>query len=135
MNIAIESIFVHESFYFLRHGAADWPDWNKPDDERPLTKEGGRELHKVGEFLARLKANPDLILTSPLPRAVETADIAAEHLRVRVHEEKLLAPGFMVDRFEASAQEISATGPYASWSRARLFVRHHSPCPGGSIKL
>ena len=83
--------------YFLRHGAADWPDWNKPDDERPLTKAGGRELHKVGEFLARLKANPDLILTSPLPRAVETADIAAEHLRVRVHEEKLLAPGFVVE--------------------------------------
>jgi hypothetical protein len=66
--------------YFLRHGAADWPTWNKPDDERPLTKAGGKELHKVGEFLARLKANPDLILTSPLPRAAETADIAAEHL-------------------------------------------------------
>lgn len=83
--------------FFLRHGAADWPTWNKPDDERPLTKAGGRELHKVGEFLARLKANPDLILTSPLPRAVETADIAAEHLRVRVHEEKLLGPGFVVE--------------------------------------
>ena len=83
--------------FFLRHGAADWPDWNKPDDERPITKAGSRELHKVGEFLARLKANPDLILTSPLPRAVETADIAAEHLQVRVHEEQLLAPGFVVE--------------------------------------
>ena len=80
--------------YFLRHGAADWPDWNQPDDERPLTKEGRRELHQVGEFLARLKAKPDLILTSPLPRASQTADIAAEHLQARVHEERLLAPGF-----------------------------------------
>jgi phosphohistidine phosphatase len=83
--------------YFLRHGAADWPDWNKPDDERPLTKTGIKELQKVGEFLARLKANPDLILTSPLPRAAETADIAAEHLKVRVHEENLLAPGFVIE--------------------------------------
>jgi hypothetical protein len=24
--------------YFLRHGEADWPDWKKSDDERPLTK-------------------------------------------------------------------------------------------------
>ena len=80
--------------YFLRHGAADWPDWKKSDDERPLTKAGREELHQVGEFLARLKANPDLILTSPLPRAAETAEIAAEHLRTRMCEEKLLAPGF-----------------------------------------
>lgn len=80
--------------YFLRHGAADWPDWKKPDDERPLTKAGRRELHQVGRFLARLGAKPDLILTSPLPRAVQTADTAAEHLKVRVREEKLLEPGF-----------------------------------------
>ena len=61
--------------YFLRHGAADWPDWNKPDDERPLTKAGEKEMHKVGEFLAALKVRPDVILTSPLPRAEQTADI------------------------------------------------------------
>jgi phosphohistidine phosphatase len=80
--------------YFLRHGAADWPDWNRPDDERPLTEAGRCELHQVSDLLVRLKANPDLIVTSPLPRAAQTADIAAEHLRVRVREEKLLAPGF-----------------------------------------
>jgi len=80
--------------YFLRHGAADWPDWKKPDEERPLTKAGRNELHQVGDFLAKLKAQPDLILTSPLPRASQTAEIAAEHLQVRVHEEKSLAPGF-----------------------------------------
>ncbi|MBA3651108.1 MAG: phosphohistidine phosphatase SixA [Chthoniobacterales bacterium] len=82
--------------YFLRHGAADWPDWEGSDDERPLTKAGQRELHQVGDFLARLKLKLDLVLTSPLPRAAQTADIAAEHLRVRVREEKLLGPGFGV---------------------------------------
>ena len=80
--------------YFLRHGAADWPDWDKPDDERPLTEEGRRELHQVGEFLARLKTKPDIILTSPLPRAAQTAEIAAEYLRAGVREEKALSPGF-----------------------------------------
>jgi len=51
-------------------------------------------MHHVGEFLARLKAQPDVILTSPLPRAAQTAEIAAKHLKVRVREEKLLTPGF-----------------------------------------
>ncbi len=83
--------------YFLRHGAADWPDWKKPDDERPLTKAGEKEMHKVGDLLARLGVNPDVILSSPLPRAAQTADIAAEHLKVRVCEEKLLSPGFRVE--------------------------------------
>jgi len=83
--------------YFLRHGAADWPDWKRSDDERPLTKAGRKELHQVGRFLARIGANPDLVLTSPLPRAAQTADIAAEHLAVRAREEKLLAPGFRRD--------------------------------------
>lgn len=83
--------------YFLRHGAADWLDWKKPDDERPLTKAGRKEMHEVGEFLAALKVQTDLILTSPLPRAAQTADIAAEHLKVRAREEKLLAPGFRVE--------------------------------------
>src|SRR5437588_89206 len=80
--------------YFLRHGEADWPDWEKTDDERPLTKRGKKEMHKVASFLKRVKARPDLIVTSPLPRASQTAEIAAEHLKVECREDKLLAPGF-----------------------------------------
>ncbi len=80
--------------FFLRHGKADWPDWQKPDDGRPLTEAGRDEVHLVAQLLVRLKAAPDLILTSPLPRAAETAEIAAEHLGVKLREEKLLEPGF-----------------------------------------
>jgi phosphohistidine phosphatase len=80
--------------YFLRHGEARPPDWKGPDDERPLTKAGRKEVHEVAEFLLRLKAKVDVILTSPLPRAAQTADIAAEHFKVRVREERLLSPGF-----------------------------------------
>ena len=80
--------------YFLRHGAADWPKWEGSDDDRPLTKSGEKEMHQVGKFLARLTTKVDVVLTSPLPRAAQTADIAAQHLKQRVHEERLLAPGF-----------------------------------------
>ena len=80
--------------YFLRHGEADWPDWNKPDDERPLTEKGKAEMHQVGAFLANLSVKPDAVLTSPLPRASQTAEIAAHYLDAKWSEDDLLAPGF-----------------------------------------
>ena len=81
---------------FLRHGEADWPSWKKSDDERPLTDFGKKEMRDVAKFLARLKVAPDLIVTSPLPRASQTAKIAAEYLKAKVREDELLAPGFGV---------------------------------------
>jgi phosphohistidine phosphatase len=80
--------------YFLRHGEADWPDWKKPDDERPLTKRGKKEMREVAKFLARLDVEPNLIVTSPLPRASQTAEIAADYLESELREDDLLAPGF-----------------------------------------
>ena len=80
--------------YFLRHGKADWLEWDKPDDERPLTKDGRREMRQIAKFLRELAVSPSIILTSPLPRALQTAEIAAEILRVDVREEPLLKKGF-----------------------------------------
>ena len=79
--------------YLLRHGKADWPNWNQPDDERPLTEEGKREVAAVAKFLKRLEITPE-ILTSPLPRASQTAAIAGKYLKARVGTEPVLCPGF-----------------------------------------
>ena len=80
--------------YFLRHGEADWPGWTKPDDERPLTDSGKKEVRQVGKFLNRLKVKPDLIVTSPLPRAFQTAEAAAEELKTKLRQDEALEPGF-----------------------------------------
>jgi phosphohistidine phosphatase SixA len=81
------------TLYFLRHGKSDLPIWDKPDDDRPLTKEGRKEVAAVARFLARLEITP-VILTSPLPRASQTAEIAGKHLTAKVRVEPLLRPGF-----------------------------------------
>ena len=80
--------------YFLRHGKADWLEWDQPDDERPLTKEGRREMRQIASFLREIGVAPSIVLTSPLPRALQTAEIAAEMLKVSVREEPLLKKGF-----------------------------------------
>jgi phosphohistidine phosphatase len=80
--------------YFLRHGEADWPNWTKSDDERPLTDFGKKEVRQVAKLLERLKVRPNSIVTSPLPRASQTAKIAAKCLKAKLREDESLAPGF-----------------------------------------
>jgi len=92
--------------YLLRHGKADWPDWTQPDDERPLTPEGKKEVAAVAKLLARLEIAP-IIFTSPLPRARQTAEIAGKYLRVAVREEPLLRPGFDAARLRKMLKNFS----------------------------
>ncbi len=80
--------------YLLRHGIADWPNWDRPDDERPLTEKGKKKMRRMAKFLRDLEVRPALILSSPLPRAWQTAEIAAEFLEVELQREDALSKGF-----------------------------------------
>jgi len=71
--------------YILRHGIAvdhGTPGY-EPDSERPLTPEGRRKTRLIARDLAKLDVKPDVILTSPLVRARQTADIVATILRLK----------------------------------------------------
>ncbi len=47
------------------------------DNERPLTTAGKIKFRTAARGLARVAPHPDVLLTSPRPRAQETAEIAA----------------------------------------------------------
>ncbi len=119
--------------YFLRHGLADWPNWNRPDDDRPLTEEGKVEAAAVGMLLARLEIAPEIV-TSPLPRASQTADIAGEYLKQKVRIDPLLRPGFNAVKLKQLIKKISGSS---------LMVVGHEPdftrtifeLTGGNTKL
>jgi phosphohistidine phosphatase len=65
-----------------------------PEDERPLTPRGEKRFREAARGLARICRRPDLLLTSPLVRARQTADIAAEAWgRIEPQEEDALAGG------------------------------------------
>ena len=61
--------------YLLRHGIAEDPRPSVADDERALTDEGREGLREARRAWSRLIQPPDLVITSPLRRARETADI------------------------------------------------------------
>lgn len=85
----------HE-LYLIRHGIAeergdDWPD----DTQRPLSEQGMSRLRKEARGLARIGVSFDVILTSPLVRTRQTAEIIAAAFDPLPHivNAESLAPG------------------------------------------
>jgi len=66
--------------YLLRHAIADDRSPSGRDYDRRLTDEGREKLRRVLKRAAAAGVQPSLILSSPLVRAVQTAEIAAEDL-------------------------------------------------------
>ena len=97
--------------YFLRHGIADWPDWDPArDHERPLTQEGVKKMKAEARTIAQLDLKLGAILASPYTRAYQTADLVAAKLGLEVRTEPLLAPGFNSDRLEEILRSYSNAG-------------------------
>ncbi|WP_460201134.1 phosphohistidine phosphatase SixA [Scytonema sp. NUACC21] len=62
--------------YLIRHGIAEEKQPKiKKDEERELTKEGQQKTEKVAQRLKKLGFHFDVIATSPLIRARQTAEI------------------------------------------------------------
>ena len=80
--------------YLLRHAHAGDPGaWDGPDSERPLSQKGRRQAQRLGAFLAERAFAPDAIVTSPMLRAKQTAEIVADALGIAVSvDERLAAP-------------------------------------------
>ncbi|MGH1396495.1 MAG: phosphohistidine phosphatase SixA [Trichormus sp.] len=79
--------------YFIRHGIAEEQQAGIKDEERQLTKEGRQKTEKVAQRLVKLGLQFDLIVTSPLVRARQTAEILLEvGLSSQMEESNHLAP-------------------------------------------
>jgi phosphohistidine phosphatase len=110
-----------QELYVVRHGIADargTPDI--PDNERRLTPDGRKRMRQIARGLRRLEIEPDRIVTSPLPRARETAEIVADALE-------------MSDRLELSdalhdTQDAKAVRDWLlTRTENRLMVVGHNP--------
>jgi len=87
--------------YFLRHGrAAEADTWHGTDFDRPLTDDGRERMLREARSIAQLVPGLDRIVTSPLVRARQTAEIVAAALKIpdRLVEDERLGAGFDLDR-------------------------------------
>jgi len=84
--------------YIVRHGiAVDREDPKCPaDPERYLTDEGMEKTRQAAGGVAQIGAVPDLMLTSPYLRALQTAELfaaALEYPKQKIQKSDLLLPG------------------------------------------
>lgn len=100
---------------FLRHGpAAD-------EEPRPLTPEGREKTERAARGIARLDLGIDAVLSSPLPRALETAEILARVLGLpKPRTSDLLLPDADAERLLPSLRAAvpALVGHEPSLSRA-----------------
>jgi phosphohistidine phosphatase len=109
--------------YIMRHGiAVDRGTAGYADDaKRPLTPEGAKKMSEITAGLVRVGFDPDWIVTSPLVRAAETAEIVADRLGRHVPRDSCdaLRPGGSAEALLA----FLAKQP----SRCRVLVVGHEP--------
>jgi len=73
----------------LRHGEAGRRSTSPGDSKRSLTAEGRQEIVDLSNGLKSLEVKLDCILTSPLLRAKQTAEIVAKSLKYKGKIEEL----------------------------------------------
>lgn len=86
--------------YLLRHGIAQKDGAGISDAERALTQDGRRKLRQVLKAASEAQVKPTLILSSPLKRAMQTADFASSVLDYKdeIVRSKALLPGSSVEQ-------------------------------------
>ncbi|MGZ8496753.1 MAG: phosphohistidine phosphatase SixA [Candidatus Binatia bacterium] len=117
------------NLYLMRHGIAVAADdlGIIQDKERPLTGKGIKRMRRAARGLRRLEIEFDGILTSPLLRARQTADIVAAALGMesRLEEITELAP-------ESSVQHL-IFGLTRYQDRDHLLLVGHQPLLGQTL--
>ncbi|HUS06213.1 MAG TPA: phosphohistidine phosphatase SixA [Bryobacteraceae bacterium] len=63
--------------YLLRHGIAEEGSLGGNDSDRTLTGEGRKKLRDVLKAAQNARVAPELIVSSPYVRAIQTAEVAA----------------------------------------------------------
>jgi len=98
------------NLYVLRHASAGEKRPNPLlDKKRPLDKEGKQQCILVGSYLNALRVPIDLIVSTPLKRALQTASLVGTELgyesTIQLSEE--LAPGGTIEDFQRLVGSLS----------------------------
>lgn len=67
-----------KQIFFLRHAKSSWDDPSLADFDRPLNRCGLEAAAFIGELMAERGIRPEMIVTSPAKRALETALLVKE---------------------------------------------------------
>lgn len=96
--------------YFVRHASAGEHLSNpKKDEKRPLDADGIQQCGIVGRALAALNVQPDVIISSPLKRATQTASLVGNEIgyEAKLQLEPALRPEGAFAEFRRTLEKYS----------------------------
>lgn len=110
--------------YLIRHGIAQDRQPDIQDEQRRLTKQGEQKTQKVAQRIKQLGLHFEVILTSPLVRAYQTAEILiTAGLSTQLEESMYLVPNGNIHSW---LNEWLEPKKYAQNSQIALVG--HEPC-------
>lgn len=105
--------------YVVRHGPAEDTATSGKDFDRALTPSGRERVRDVAKALGRAGEAPKVILSSPLVRALQTAEVIAAELGIALVETtRDLAPG---------GDAVALLRSLVAQKRKRAMVVGHQP--------
>jgi phosphohistidine phosphatase len=112
-----------KNLYFLRHAIAGQHEAPENDDERALTASGIKKMEKAAENIAKIVKSFDVILSSPLKRADQTATIVAHAVgyKAKIEYSDLLRPGAQIGTL------MSSLAKYGNKEKQSILLVGHEP--------
>ena len=98
------------NLYILRHASAGTSRANPViDRKRPLDSEGKQQCLLMGNYLNALKVQFDLIVSSPLKRALQTASLVGTEVAydAKIQVTEALSPSGPVNGFQKLVSQLS----------------------------
>jgi len=110
-----------KTLYLLRHAKSAWDNPNLSDFDRPLNKRGKENLPGLANLAAMLNSPPELILTSPSRRTLDTLTGFGRGISTlfKIEEEKEL--------YHASKEEILSRIQEVPEKIQTLLIVGHNP--------
>ncbi len=86
-NIIVTDIIPKIPFYFIRHGQTDWNKEGRlmGQNDIPINEFGIKQAQEVADYLRNLNITIDRIVSSPLLRAKQTAEIISNAIDVPIN--------------------------------------------------
>lgn len=95
------------NLYLIRHGESED---GKPDEDRSLTKHGVEDVRKMSHWIAKISERPSILITSPIKRAVETAELFSKSWRLPAVKAEWLRPATEPSRVLSEIAKIDGNG-------------------------
>lgn len=109
-----------KTLYFLRHATAEVLRPGQLDVDRCLIEKGRLQARKVANFMSQQQLAPQLILSSPYPRALQTAALVSKTAQLTSPQEA----SWLALETDLAQALTALRAASVNWSTQTLLVGH-----------